>query len=65
MGRRSPFLFFGSERLEELHELLANSLMSLVFVHVSAAVVLSKIEQVNLVSAMGIFQDPSRFLRKS
>ena len=44
--------FFGSELLEEVHELIANFLMSLVFVHVLAAVVLSKIERVNLVSAM-------------
>ena len=44
--------FFGSELLEELHELIANGLMTLVFVHVLAAVVLGKIEHVNLVSAM-------------
>lgn len=44
--------FFGSELLEEVHELIANCLMSLVFVHVLAAVVLSKVERVNLVSAM-------------
>lgn len=44
--------FFGSELLEEVHELIANGLMSLVFVHVLAAVVLGKIERVNLVSAM-------------
>ena len=44
--------FFGSELLEEMHELIANGLMSLVFVHVLAALVLSKIERVNLVSAM-------------
>lgn len=44
--------FFGSELLEELHELIANGLMVLVFVHVMAAVVLGKIERVNLVAAM-------------
>lgn len=44
--------FFGSDWMEEIHELIANLLMSLAGLHVAAAIVLSKIENINLISAM-------------
>lgn len=44
--------FFGEEWLEELHEILANSLMGLVFLHIAAAIVMSHLERVNLIRAM-------------
>jgi cytochrome b len=44
--------FFGEEWLQDLHETLANTLILLAGVHVAAAIVMSRIERVNLVAAM-------------
>jgi cytochrome b len=44
--------FFGSDLMEEIHEIIGNFLMSLVGLHVAAAILLSKLEKTNLVSAM-------------
>lgn len=38
--------------MEEAHEIIGNLLMSLVGLHVAAAIVLSKLENTNLVAAM-------------
>jgi cytochrome b len=44
--------YFGEEWLEELHEVLANTLMVAAGLHVVAAIVAGKIERVNLLKAM-------------
>ncbi|CUA81803.1 Cytochrome b [Gulbenkiania indica] len=44
--------YWGEEWLESLHEGLANTLMGLAGMHVLAAVVMSRLERVNLVRAM-------------
>lgn len=44
--------FWGEEWLEELHEGLANTLMLAVGLHALAAIVMSRIERVNLIRAM-------------
>lgn len=44
--------FWGEEWLEEVHEALANTLQAAVLLHVLAAVVMSRIERVNLIHAM-------------
>ncbi|HEX5804767.1 MAG TPA: cytochrome b/b6 domain-containing protein [Macromonas sp.] len=44
--------YFGEEWLEELHEGLANTLLLLAGLHASAAIVMSRLERVNLVRAM-------------
>ena len=45
-------LFFGEEWLEELHEGLANSLISLAVLHGMAAWIMGRLEQTNLIRAM-------------
>ncbi|HEX5804762.1 MAG TPA: cytochrome b/b6 domain-containing protein [Macromonas sp.] len=44
--------FWGEEWLEEVHEALANTLLLAAGVHAMAAIVMSRIERVNLVRAM-------------
>lgn len=44
--------FWGDERLEEIHEILANSLIPLVALHVASAVAMSWLEKTNLPLAM-------------
>lgn len=44
--------FFGEEWLEELHELLSNSLLALVFLHVAGVIRESLIHRENLVGSM-------------
>ncbi len=44
--------FWGDERLEEIHELLANSLIPLIALHVISAVAMSFISKNNLIAAM-------------
>lgn len=44
--------FWGEEWLQELHELLARALQLLVALHVLAAIVMSRLEKVDLVRAM-------------
>jgi cytochrome b len=44
--------FWGDEWLEELHEGLANALLALAGVHALAAIVMGRLERVNLVRAM-------------
>lgn len=44
--------YFGAEWLEEVHEALANSLLLLAGLHATAAIVMSRLERVNLVRAM-------------
>ncbi len=44
--------FWGDETVEAVHEILANSLMVLVGLHVLAALLMSHIEKTNLVRAM-------------
>ena len=44
--------FFGEEWLQELHEVLASTLVLLAGVHAAAAIVMSRVERVNLVAAM-------------
>lgn len=44
--------FWYEEWLEETHEILANSLSILVAIHVGAAVIMSKVEKINLIKAM-------------
>ncbi len=44
--------YWGEEWLQDLHELLANILIGLVAMHVSAALIMSHIERTNLVAAM-------------
>lgn len=44
--------FFGEEWLQELHEALANGLLIAAGVHAAAAIVMGRIERVNLVKAM-------------
>ncbi|MEQ6289572.1 cytochrome b/b6 domain-containing protein [Vogesella sp. GCM10023246] len=44
--------YFGEDWLEELHEALANTLLAAVGLHALAAIVMSRIERVNLVRAM-------------
>lgn len=44
--------YWGEDWLEELHEGLANTLMLAVGLHAAAAIVMSKLEKVNLVRAM-------------
>lgn len=44
--------YFGEEWLEELHEGLANTLLLLAGLHAAAAIVMSRLEGVNLVRAM-------------
>lgn len=44
--------YFGEEWLEELHEGLANTLLLLAGLHAAAAIVMSRLERVNLVRAM-------------
>ena len=44
--------YFGEEWLEELHEGLANTLLLLAGLHATAAIVMSRLEGVNLVRAM-------------
>lgn len=44
--------YFGEEWLEDLHEGLANTLLLLAGLHAAAAIVMSKLERVNLVRAM-------------
>eukprot|EP01036_Dinobryon_divergens_P042777 gene42777-56861_t len=45
-------LFWGDEAMEELHETLANALMALAALHAAAALVMGRLEGVNLVKAM-------------
>lgn len=45
-------LFWGEEWLEELHEMLASALIGLAALHAAAAVVMGRLEGVNLVGAM-------------
>ena len=44
--------YWGEEWLQDLHELLANILIGLVGMHVSAALIMSHIERTNLIAAM-------------
>ncbi len=44
--------FWGEEWLMESHEILSHTLMAMVFIHVSAAIIMGKIERVKLVKAM-------------
>lgn len=44
--------FWGESWLEEIHELMANTTMTLVVIHVSAVVLLSKFGPVNLIKQM-------------
>jgi len=44
--------YFGEEWLEELHEGLANTLLLLAGLHATAAILMSRLERVNLVRAM-------------
>lgn len=44
--------YWGEEWLQDLHELLANALIILVAMHVSAALIMSHIERTNLIAAM-------------
>ena len=44
--------FWGEEWLLELHELLASALIGLAALHVTAAIVMSRIERTNLIGAM-------------
>jgi cytochrome b len=45
-------LFFGEEWVEQLHALLANALMVLSAIHVLAALIIGRLEGVNLIAAM-------------
>lgn len=44
--------FWGEEWLMESHEILSHTLMVMVFIHVSAAIIMGKIERVKLIKAM-------------
>lgn len=44
--------YWGEEWLQDLHELLANVLIALVAMHVTAALIMSRIERTNLIAAM-------------
>ena len=44
--------FWGEEWLQELHEVLASTLIGLTGLHVLAAIVMSRIERINLIGAM-------------
>lgn len=44
--------FFGSDWMEEAHEIIANLLMGLVGFHVTAAILLGRLEDTNLIAAM-------------
>ena len=44
--------FWGDEQMQEIHEAIASALMALAGVHGLAAIVLSRVERVNLVGAM-------------
>lgn len=44
--------YWGEEWLQDLHELLANMLIGLVAMHVSAALIMSHVERTNLIAAM-------------
>ncbi|MFC3531783.1 cytochrome b/b6 domain-containing protein [Vogesella facilis] len=44
--------YFGEDWLEELHEALANTLLAAAGLHALAAIVMSRVERVNLVRAM-------------
>lgn len=44
--------FWGEDWLMELHELLSHLLMAMVFIHVSAAIIMGKIERIKLIKAM-------------
>ena len=44
--------FWGDERMQEIHELLASALIALAGVHGLVAIVLGRVERVNLVGAM-------------
>ena len=44
--------YFGEEWLQELHEWLANGLLIAAGLHAAAAIVMGRIERVNLVRAM-------------
>ena len=44
--------FFGSDFMEEVHELIANFLMGVVELHVTAAILLGRLENTNLIAAM-------------
>jgi cytochrome b len=44
--------FWGSEALEETHELLANALIAFAGLHAAAAIMMGRLERTNLVKAM-------------
>lgn len=44
--------FFGSDFMEEIHEIIADGMMFLIGLHVAAAILVGKLERVNLVQAM-------------
>jgi cytochrome b len=44
--------YWGEEWLENLHTWLANTLIAAIFVHVAAAIIMSRLERVNLIRAM-------------
>ena len=44
--------FWGEEWLEEIHEALAATLIALAGIHAAAAIVMGRLERVNLVGAM-------------
>lgn len=44
--------FFGEEWLQDTHEAIANTLIGLAALHVAAAIVMSRLERINLVAAM-------------
>lgn len=44
--------YFGEEGLEELHEMLANTLLLLAGIHAASAVVLGRLQNTNLIKAM-------------
>lgn len=44
--------FFGEEWLQDTHEAMANALIGLAALHVAAAIVMSRLERINLVAAM-------------
>lgn len=54
--------FWGEEWLQELHEMLASALIALAALHATAAIVMSRLERINLVRAMftGVKERPPR-----